>query len=515
MKERNLARGVAFSVALLLVAVLSSSPAARPNHAYAFGGGLFQDEAAGQQLLPRGVPHQQSQTTDTPTPPLTETVAGQTATPSETPTFEETPTPEPSATATATPSPGATETAAPSPTISPSETLTPTPTETPSPMPTGTATPTPEPLEPITLMEPSGSISAAQPTYRWQELSSATRYQLLVEGAQGVVHQAWYEASDICVEVVCEVTLDTPLSEGDYTWQVQAGSQDMEGPWSEPLAFTVAPATPELEVEVSAPEHLVAGGTAIVTVTVRNVGVVEATEVRFRDALPEGLYPVLGANSPGAANANSSRVDRQPGSDDLVADLGALPAGESVSLSYQISAYEPAEGPVAVTDVVQVSAAGLDAPVVAEATVIVVATDSDWAALQPEAATVVHGERASVEIPAGAYAGGGGMALIHRGEEHAQAARSEGLLAQFDVVILSDPGIQRPPLPEAAREALERAHQEQGQGAAHDPERPDAALHRVLDERRPLVERPEELNTPAKLTVRFDGLTDLSGLWAD
>jgi subtilisin family serine protease/LysM repeat protein len=98
------------------------------------------------------------------------------------------------------------------------------------------------PLGAATPNAPSGEITNKQPPYQWTFVEGATQYQLKVIGPIGDeenIVQSRYQATDICIGIVCSVPQISVLSEGDYTWQVLTLSPASNGSWSRVMTFSI------------------------------------------------------------------------------------------------------------------------------------------------------------------------------------------------------------------------------------------------------------------------------------
>jgi hypothetical protein len=98
-----------------------------------------------------------------------------------------------------------------------------------------------DPPGPITLVSPSGTISDTTPTYVWNFVEIATWYRLWVNGPTGEVLDEWYRPMDVCDggTGLCQVTPDTALAEGAYSWWLHGWNSYGAGPWSH-KSFTVS-----------------------------------------------------------------------------------------------------------------------------------------------------------------------------------------------------------------------------------------------------------------------------------
>lgn len=90
-----------------------------------------------------------------------------------------------------------------------------------------------------TLISPSGGIVDNNPTYTWNQVSSATWYYLWVDGPNGNVLKQWYTVAQAnCNGSTCSVTPTTTLSSGTYRWWIQTWNSTGYGPWSDGMNFS-------------------------------------------------------------------------------------------------------------------------------------------------------------------------------------------------------------------------------------------------------------------------------------
>jgi hypothetical protein len=90
-----------------------------------------------------------------------------------------------------------------------------------------------------TLVSPSGTVGTRTPTYTWNAVGGATRYQLWVGDASVPVIQTWYQASAVCSGSTCSVTPSTALPSGSHSWWIQTGNAAGNGAWSSGMSFVV------------------------------------------------------------------------------------------------------------------------------------------------------------------------------------------------------------------------------------------------------------------------------------
>ena len=96
------------------------------------------------------------------------------------------------------------------------------------------------------LISPSGNISTTTPTYTWSAVAAATWYRLWVnDSALSPKIYKWYKAEEVgCASGTspCSITPNIALAAGACRWWVQ--TDDDNGPWSDPMDFTVSPGPP-------------------------------------------------------------------------------------------------------------------------------------------------------------------------------------------------------------------------------------------------------------------------------
>ena len=100
------------------------------------------------------------------------------------------------------------------------------------------------------LLSPSGTIAVTTPTYSWNAVIGSTRYNLSVNDSTGTRIQQWYNASEAgCASGrgICSVPPAIQLAAGDGNWRIQTWINGQEGPWSNPMSFTItSPGAPTL-----------------------------------------------------------------------------------------------------------------------------------------------------------------------------------------------------------------------------------------------------------------------------
>ena len=91
----------------------------------------------------------------------------------------------------------------------------------------------------VTQLSPSGAGGDQFPVFSWNRDANATWYKLLIwDGSEKRVYAQWYDASYICSEGSCSVTLESELLIGDYQWWIKSWN-DYGNAWSDGMTFTV------------------------------------------------------------------------------------------------------------------------------------------------------------------------------------------------------------------------------------------------------------------------------------
>jgi hypothetical protein len=108
----------------------------------------------------------------------------------------------------------------------------------------------------VVLISPNGNIgNLSNPTYTWQEVGSATHYQIgLRDPASAPFYGIQVAAADVCNGSTCSAShsLMLPsvtLSNGQNTWYIHGYNTTFGyGPWSDPMVFTIDPTTPDTSI---------------------------------------------------------------------------------------------------------------------------------------------------------------------------------------------------------------------------------------------------------------------------
>jgi hypothetical protein len=99
------------------------------------------------------------------------------------------------------------------------------------------------PPGPTTLLSPSGKTYTGTPTYTWIAVPETTEYYLWVNDYWGNKINQWYtseEAGCPSGTGICSLTSPVQLAAGIGRWWVQTSNPAGDGPWSEPMDFTIA-----------------------------------------------------------------------------------------------------------------------------------------------------------------------------------------------------------------------------------------------------------------------------------
>jgi uncharacterized repeat protein (TIGR02543 family) len=104
------------------------------------------------------------------------------------------------------------------------------------------------PPEKAVLSSPSGAITTTSPAYTWKTILTATRYLLLVKDSSGTVKiRQWYSAQQAACFAgtnTCTISPAVTLTSGAYQWWIQTSNSYGDGPWSDPLIFTIMSLAP-------------------------------------------------------------------------------------------------------------------------------------------------------------------------------------------------------------------------------------------------------------------------------
>jgi hypothetical protein len=102
-----------------------------------------------------------------------------------------------------------------------------------------------QPPPAATLLRPATRTTTATPDYEWTAVADASWYYLWVDdpssGGDGKI-TTWYTATEVGCGAGrgrCRIRPTIALQDGAATWWIQTWNENGEGPWSEPMDFTV------------------------------------------------------------------------------------------------------------------------------------------------------------------------------------------------------------------------------------------------------------------------------------
>lgn len=87
-------------------------------------------------------------------------------------------------------------------------------------------------------------VNTTTPSFGWQSVEGATQYRLWISGAGGLVFDQWIQVDDTC-PATCAWVDPVTLTNGDYTWYIQAYGPGGTSLWSDAGNFTVAIPPPD------------------------------------------------------------------------------------------------------------------------------------------------------------------------------------------------------------------------------------------------------------------------------
>jgi hypothetical protein len=96
-------------------------------------------------------------------------------------------------------------------------------------------------ISPPKPQSPSGTIASATPTFQWNSLNGATRYECSISG--GGVRLTKSRLTTLSYTFSKALPTNVPL-----TWKVRGSNADGKGVWSRGVAFTVVPGDPSLTI---------------------------------------------------------------------------------------------------------------------------------------------------------------------------------------------------------------------------------------------------------------------------
>jgi len=97
---------------------------------------------------------------------------------------------------------------------------------------------------------PSGTISTAAPTFKWNSISGATSYEVQVMKGSTVIVDSKY-ASSVCSGTTCSTKISKTLANGDYIWRVKALVGTTWGNYTRVKPFNVSVVLPAVPVTVA------------------------------------------------------------------------------------------------------------------------------------------------------------------------------------------------------------------------------------------------------------------------
>jgi M6 family metalloprotease-like protein len=91
-----------------------------------------------------------------------------------------------------------------------------------------------------TLVSPNGTITTANPTFRWNAGTNAQQYFLDVKNSGGTtIFSNWYVGTSVCTSGVCQATPTLNLTNANYSWTITTWGNEQTGPVSSAMNFTV------------------------------------------------------------------------------------------------------------------------------------------------------------------------------------------------------------------------------------------------------------------------------------
>jgi hypothetical protein len=112
----------------------------------------------------------------------------------------------------------------------------------------------PTPPGAATLTSPTGNLGTNYtPNFAWNEVASATYYELYIQGPSGKVLDKWYQASAICSSGTCTAVTPISLGGGNFTWWVRTWNSAGYGPWSSGMNFNTTIPTPPAAATLVSP----------------------------------------------------------------------------------------------------------------------------------------------------------------------------------------------------------------------------------------------------------------------
>ncbi len=95
----------------------------------------------------------------------------------------------------------------------------------------------------VTHTSPLGSTQDSTPIFTWTEDPVSTWYKLWVGyNSTDKIFAQWYEASNICSDGTCSVSIETELMDDDYEWYIKSWNEDGKI-WSDGMNFSFSQST--------------------------------------------------------------------------------------------------------------------------------------------------------------------------------------------------------------------------------------------------------------------------------
>jgi predicted small secreted protein len=115
----------------------------------------------------------------------------------------------------------------------------------------------------VTLVSPTGTVSASTPDYTWNADSLSTWYYLYVDDSTGTKISTWYSKDQAGCSAgtgTCTASPGIVLAPGSGKWWVQSYGPSGYGPWSDGMPFSVPPGkaalvSPSETIGTGAPDY--------------------------------------------------------------------------------------------------------------------------------------------------------------------------------------------------------------------------------------------------------------------
>ena len=105
-----------------------------------------------------------------------------------------------------------------------------------------------------TLISPKGNIGTRNPTFVWNTVAGATKYNLKVANANNpnvAIFEDEYDDVQVVIDRICSINPGLDLPEGSYRWWIQAKNCQNNGPWSYFANFRFANVSPGKAIPIS------------------------------------------------------------------------------------------------------------------------------------------------------------------------------------------------------------------------------------------------------------------------